>query len=419
LGLVAGTLLMAVVLDQHSRLFLLKLVLAAALTVLPAWIYLLFISSKGKRLYDEFVINLYRLNIDRLGNLPAPPQHTTYYGMWKEAHAQLKAVTNSETKDNLYRAKFEAVYGVEAVSTRGLIDSEQRWNLRDRTQTFAPILLATFLIGLGWALVVQPDSLRQYSLVPTFSGVPRMPYEAICFGFIGAYWFILQDIVRRYYRDDLKTDAYISAITRLVIVAVLVTTMGLIPIGTMQQQQLLAFIVGVFPQVGLEVIKGGIHVAFRRMVPTLRINHPLSSVDGLTIWDQARLLEEGIEDLENLATANLVDLLLSMRMPVARLVDWIDQAILLIHLPGPTEENEAYRHLQQLGIRTATDAEAVWAEAAMEGKQMINELIFGESGTLHACALLTAIGREANIAHVRAFRSRDWLEEPRQLKQVV
>jgi len=354
LGLVAGTLLMAVLLDQHSRLFLLKLVLAAALTVLPAWIYLLFISSKGKRLYDEFVINLYRLNIDRLGNLPAPPQHTTYYGMWKEAHAQLKAVTNSETKDNLYRAKFEAVYGVEAVSTRGLIDSEQRWNLRDRTQTFAPILLATFLIGLGWALVVQPDSLRQYSLVPTFSGVPRMPYEAICFGFIGAYWFILQDIVRRYYRDDLKTDAYISAITRLVIVAVLVTTMGLVPIGTMQQQQLLAFIVGVFPQVGLEVIKGGIHVAFRRMVPTLRINHPLSSVDGLTIWDQARLLEEGIEDLENLATANLVDLLLSMRMPVARLVDWIDQAILLIQLPGPTQENEAYRHLQRLGIRTAT-----------------------------------------------------------------
>jgi hypothetical protein len=417
LALVAGTLLTAVLLDQQSRLFLLKIVLAAALTVLPAWIYLLFISSKGQRLYDEFVINLHRMRIDRLGNLPAPPQHTTYYAAWKQARQQVVAETGSDTKDNLYRAKFEAIYGLEAVSTRELIDTGRRRNLRDQTQTFTPILLTTFLIGIGWALVVQPEGVRQYSLVPSFSGLPRIPYEAICFGFIGAYWFILQDLVRRYYRDDLKTDAYISAVTRIVIVAVLVTTIGLIPVGTVEQQQVLAFIVGVFPQVGLEIIKGGIHVAFRRLVPTMRTDHPLSSLDGLTIWDQARLLEEGIEDLENLATANLVDVLLSMRMPVARLVDWIDQAILLVHLPGPTDENEAYRGLKSLGLRTATDLEAAWAEATPEGRQMISDTIFGsDPGTLRGCALLTAVGREASIVHVRAFRSRDWLEDSAQLE---
>src|SRR4051812_50225826 len=60
-ALVAGVLVAAVLLDQHSRLFVLKIVLAATLTVLPAWIYLLFISSKGQRLYDEFVINLHQI----------------------------------------------------------------------------------------------------------------------------------------------------------------------------------------------------------------------------------------------------------------------------------------------------------------------------------------------------------------------
>ena len=411
LGLVAVSLVAAIVLDQGSRLFMLKNVLAVTLSILPGSIYLLFISAKGQRLYDEFVINLYRLQIDRLGNLPAPPQHTTYFAQWKKANDAVKLASDTGTRDNLYRAKFEAIFGPRSVSTRGLIDDKGRpLTVRDRTQTFAPILLATFLIGIGWTLVVQPDAVRHVRLVASFSGSPTVPYEALRFGFLGAYWFILQDLVRRYYRDDLKTDGYISAVTRLVVVALLVLTIGLIPVGTVQQQQVLAFMIGVFPQIGVEVLKAGVHVGFVKMVPTLRTKHPLSSLDGLTIWDQARLLEEGIEDLENLATANLVDVLLSMRVPVARLVDWMDQAILLIHLPD--DKDAARTALQRLGIRTATDLEAVWAQASPEEKELLSRAVFGpEAKPIHAGAFLTALGREANIAHVRAFRRRDWLDD--------
>lgn len=412
IGLVAVSLLAATMLDQGSRLFLLKNVLAITLSVLPGSVYLLFIAAKGQRLYDEFVINLYRLRIDRLGNLPAPPQHTTYYAEWRQANDAVKSASDTDTRDNLYRAKFEAIYGPRAVSTRGLIDEDDApQRVRDRTQTFAPILLATFLIGIGWTLVVQPDAIRSLHLVPNFNGAPTVPYEALRFGFLGAYWFILQDLVRRYYRDDLKTDGYISAVTRLVVVALLVLTIGLIPVGTMQQQQVLAFLIGVFPQIGLEVLKAGVHTSFATVVQTLRTKHPLSSLDGLTIWDQARLLEEGIEDLENLATANLVDVLLSMRVPVARLVDWMDQAILLVHLPYDDDE-AARKQLQRLGIRTATDMEAAWEEAGTDGREMLSSAVFGDAAKpIHGCALLTTLGREANIAHVRAFRRRDWLDE--------
>ena len=59
----------------------------------------------------------------------------------------------------------------------------------------------------------------------------------------------------------------------------------------------------------------------------------LSDLDGLTVWDQARLLEEGIEDMHALATANLVDLLLGTRVPVNTLVDWVDQALLYLCVP--------------------------------------------------------------------------------------
>ncbi|MDQ3610085.1 MAG: hypothetical protein M4D85_00520 [Actinomycetota bacterium] len=411
LGLVGVSLLAAIVLDEGSRLFLLKNVLALTLSVLPGSIYLLFISAKGQRLYDEFVINVFRLRIDRLGNLPAPPQHTTYYAEWKKANDHVKAAAGTDSRDNLYRAKFEAIFGSHSVSTRGLIEvGDRRESVRDRTQTFAPILLATFLVGLGWTLVVQPDALATIRLVESSVGAPAVPYEPLQFGFLGAYWFILQDLVRRYFRDDLKTDAYISAVTRLVVVSLLVVTVGLVPVGTLQQQQVFAFLIGVFPQLGLEVLKAGVHTAFGKIVPTLRTKNPLSSLHGLTIWDQARLLEEGIEDLENLATANLVDMLLSMRVPLARLVDWMDQAILLIHLPDG--DDTARCALQRLGIRTATDLEAAWAEAAPNGRTILSRAAVGPDATqIHGAAFLGALGRAANIEHIRAFRSHDWLEE--------
>jgi hypothetical protein len=62
-----------VILEQHSRIFMLKLVIVAILTILPGWLYMQFIRFKGRSLYDEFVINLFRLRIDQECNLPAPP----------------------------------------------------------------------------------------------------------------------------------------------------------------------------------------------------------------------------------------------------------------------------------------------------------------------------------------------------------
>ena len=67
-------------------------------------------------------------------------------------------------------------------------------------------------------------------------------------------------------------------------------------------------------------------------MPSLEADYPLSQLDGLNIWYEARLLEEGIEDMQNLVSANLVDVMLHSRVPVGRLVDWLDQAHLFLHL---------------------------------------------------------------------------------------
>jgi len=244
---VLATLLPTVLFQQQSRVFLLKIVVAGLLALLPGFLYMQFIRFKGRSLYDEYVLNLFRLHIDEYRNLPAPPTHTSYYKPWKEHHDQLGA----GTVDNLYRRKFEAVYGRHSVSTIALLDPQ---SLKDRTQTFSPVLVATLLLCLGWVLVVQPELLRTFDLLGKlpFSGGPKLPFEALQFGFIGAYWFILQDLVRRYFRDDLKTGAYISASVRIVIATLVVTTVALVPFGSSREQKIFAFFIGVFPQIGVD-----------------------------------------------------------------------------------------------------------------------------------------------------------------------
>jgi hypothetical protein len=124
------------------------------------------------------------------------------------------------------------------------------------------------------------------------------------------------------------------------------------------EEAVVAFVVGLFPLVGLQALNRLVAVVLRGAVPTLRNNYPLSDLEGLNLWYEARLLEEGIEDMQNLVSANMVEVLLHTRVPVARLVDWHDQALLYLHLrprrddAGPREQTRDA--LASVGIRSAT-----------------------------------------------------------------
>jgi hypothetical protein len=106
-GVVLIVLLPAIMFQENSRIFLLKIMAAALLSLFPGWLYLQFIKNKGQK----YVLNLFRLHIDEYRNLPAPPQHTSYFRIWKDEHDKL----NTKTKANLYRRKFESIYGKSSV----------------------------------------------------------------------------------------------------------------------------------------------------------------------------------------------------------------------------------------------------------------------------------------------------------------
>jgi hypothetical protein len=64
----------------------------------------------------------------------------------------------------------------------------------------------------------------------------------------------------------------------------------------------------------------------------------LQLVQGVDYWKEQRLLEEGIESVQHLATADFVTLALFTRSPLFTIMDWVDQAIFIQRFPGKADK---------------------------------------------------------------------------------
>jgi hypothetical protein len=127
---------------------------------------------------------------------------------------------------------------------------------------------------------------------------------------------------------------------------------------------------------------------------------PLTKLDGVDIYERARLESEGITTIQALAKHDLVELVLQTRIPVARLIDWTDQAILQLHAGG---EDDALEVLQRNGLRTASDLEVGYAEAVERGKGNDFLALLGSDpgGPPRLCAMLDAIRDEEWMDAIR------------------
>lgn len=265
----------------------------------------------------------------------------------------------------------------------------------------SPIIVATLLISLGWTLLVAQTGSFDFDragvdqsyfqfLVPTPS--------AAAMAFLGAYFFGTYLILRSYYRGDLRPKVYNQITARLITVVVLAYL-----IQTMFYNEenpyiwALSFLAGVVPTTVLQHVidfassfrsapkrsvtadpsapidpdtpdepitpsgqnaaatskPNRLSRAFAEAFPTRR---SLIQLDGVDVHDSTRLETEGITDVPSLATADLVSVMISTRLPVDRLVDWMDQAVLILLLDDDSnkELDARVKRLRRIGIRTAS-----------------------------------------------------------------
>lgn len=229
------------------------------------------------------------------------------------------------------------------------------------------LVISTSLLVMGWIISLSPIGSAHNeltSLIDFFVPVPT----AFTFGFLGVYFFTINMIYRRYVRADLTTKTYAYITMRLLITLVLVWTVSTLPqfqVGSALETGLfiVAFIIGIFPETGMTLIQDQFRLITKQ--PQEKDNFSLTKLEGMNLYDRARLLEEGIENIENLAHHNLMELIVRTRIPTPRLVDMFDQAILYLHLgleandedqqSRNSERDDARSLLKSLGVRTATD----------------------------------------------------------------
>lgn len=282
----------------------------------PAAMYFTFERQRGDALRTRFVLDVFRLD-DRLRNVDA-----------------VRARYGSRMRD---------VFGDEG-------DSPGAASSRHGLRFNAPILISTIVLALA-VVVVYSDLYGENATTEGPAIAILVPYmSVVAFALLGAYFYGLNTAIRGYFRGDLQPKTYSQISGRVLKVVILCALIWVIfvastagrpledlmaspgaELGMWELGLILAFFIGVVPNTFItwvyELLRKRIRLDQAKLVEA----QPLTDLQGVDLYDRARLEQEGVTNLEALVHGELVDLMLQTRIPTGRLVDWLDQAVLLLY----------------------------------------------------------------------------------------
>jgi hypothetical protein len=221
----------------------------------------------------------------------------------------------------------------------------------------SPLLLGTLVMALGWTFTLLHGDVKivdENGISSLFE--PRR--SVVSFAFLGAYFYGLNAVLRGYVRRDLRPKTYSALTVRILVVVVLGWVLELFWSDTTLYA--LAFLTGIVPETALVLIREALSTRVRRVRRGGADEEtvPLRELEGMDLYDRARLFDEGVTNIQSLAEHDVVELMLQTRIPIARILDWVDQAILYLHAApanGKGPSREMFTSLRRYGIRTATD----------------------------------------------------------------
>ncbi len=265
---------------------------------------------------------------------------------------------------NYYRYRRHQRLGdIERILEKVPIDDkcEEIFCREDRPSQFiVPVVFAWLVSLLGLALTVAVLGNYLFGLkVSWLSAVNKEHGEAlmmVCMAFLGAYLWAVQDIFSRYSISYLRPSAFYSLSLRMVLACAVAVLFyyamdainasgeglqgGLLPA--------LAFLIGSFPQRGLEWLQQRLPFFRQSSDPTVE-QLPLSMIEGTTAHDGLRFRELGIDNCYDLAAADFIPLLFKTPYSARQLIDWLLQAKLCVFVGAEIRE------LRQRGLRTIID----------------------------------------------------------------
>ena len=211
-----------------------------------------------------------------------------------------------------------------------------------------PFLLVAALSDVIHGLVQPPSA--QYMKLPFLEGL-----RGLVFAGYGIFVYTLVVLIHRMHAGALSAEFLMSAALRATTMMLIGFMVGEMDLFSQQREPTMVvssqganvleadipvlsvfvyFVIGAFPFWGYEALRAK---ARKVLQPSIAAeNLPLEYVDGLDEMIIERLEELGITNAQHLATTDPVFLVLRTCYPLFRVIDWIDQAILITHLRGQT-----------------------------------------------------------------------------------
>lgn len=217
-----------------------------------------------------------------------------------------------------------------------------------------------YVIELGlWKGVLE-------EVVDVFGLKETLPWDIVAgrilfWGWLGAFVYSLHLTFRRFLAFDLTPSVYIFTGNRFWL-AMSVGAIVSIAVGTFLSAlnkdslsvnlitvYLVAFFIGFFPEQGMHWITIMVKEVLK-LQGAMAKETSLAEIEGLSIWHQGRLKQEGIENIQNLAMADLPALVAGTPFTVIQIIDWVDQAILLAHT-----SDLQFEVLEKVGVMRASE----------------------------------------------------------------
>lgn len=214
-----------------------------------------------------------------------------------------------------------------------------------------------FVVYIFLIVVFSTVIMMEYLFQIKIPVADRTTLDLVFFTFLGAYIFSIQELIRRYNTFDIRPQVYSSIFMRLVVASVITfVSSAVINISAGQIADhagsnsstssawalILAFVIGIFPNRGIRWFTQRTNVVLNSEADA-GSQRPIEKIIGISTWHEARLAEMGIDDAQNLATADIRRLLLTTQFDTQEIIHWIDQAILYVKVG---EKLDRYRDIK-------------------------------------------------------------------------
>lgn len=229
---------------------------------------------------------------------------------------------------------------------------------------------------------------------------------AFQFGFLGAYVYFIQHLVRSYFTMDLTPNTFVAMSIRMVTAGLIALVLSFaLPSSTRDLLPVIGFGIGYFPDWGLLAISKLTRRALGLRKQTKSASTSLSELSGMSDEHEVRLRRQGYDSVENIAEANLVEMAVRTGFSYAQLRSWIGEAWLRVRIGA-----EDYPRLWQAsGVRTADQFKLVFTGTGDNSSA-------AEERVAHVAASIPGESIKVKIECVKQLLS-DWHPEGRRIRE--